>query len=350
VTQILTAIRATTLLHVSDRLLTTIEGVPHDRRSNKTIVVWTADGLCVLGYSGDAFHGRTPMDDWLAGATCSDVSFAWDPAGIPNDLGTLRLDQLFDRMEAWLRWRREATRPAMRRGSSLLIHLAGFRRKGDRIGGHFAGYLGYTPSTSDVQRTVLRELGGIRGRGLALATPMIEEIHELQHEVESASSPSVMGDALIRAMRRAGGRPGVGDDLLCLEANPTVEPCIRLSYSQGAQGRDHALVGGAAVPVSYTPWFVSPWGVIPPMVASTGSMGIMGSPVTIEITDQGDPVVDGNEIRLIAKRQSRRPNAAERPSTLVSTTRRADVHLEAGEHTMEIRYPSPERPPSRPRQ
>lgn len=335
-------------MHVSDRLLSTLDGDPYDRRSNKTLVVWTSDALAVLGYSGDAFHGSVPMDDWLAGALCSDPTSAWMPAGIPNDLGELRIDQVFNRLQGWMDWRLRAKRTAARRSSYLRLHLAGFRRRGNRVASHFAGYLHYGPRSAETERELLRAPGGIRGRGLALATPPIgvHALANLQGAVQAAANPGEMGVALLAMMKAASTRPGVGNDLLLVEVDPTRQPKVQVAHVLGSQGQDRVVLGNRAVAVTYTPWFVSPWGVIPPMIANTGEMGVEGSPVRIRIqVDDGASLLDGSQISIVAKRQVRQPDPGDRPRLIHGETRRTDIHLEAGPHTAEIRYPSPKRPP-----
>ncbi|WP_291832694.1 hypothetical protein [Brevundimonas sp.] len=65
-TLVLTAMCPIYVVQVSDRLVT-VGPAPHDVMSNKTIVYRARDALVSIGYSGVAYVGDVPMDDWIAG-------------------------------------------------------------------------------------------------------------------------------------------------------------------------------------------------------------------------------------------------------------------------------------------
>src|SRR5687768_3299290 len=65
VTLILDWLRRSYVYQVSDRLLSTPNG-PFDRTSNKTVVYVACDGYTSMTYTGAAFIGRTPTDEWIA--------------------------------------------------------------------------------------------------------------------------------------------------------------------------------------------------------------------------------------------------------------------------------------------
>lgn len=64
-TLVLTAITPRYVVQAADRLLTKGTSV-HDTVANKTIIYRTRDGIMVLSYSGIAYLGRQPMDEWIA--------------------------------------------------------------------------------------------------------------------------------------------------------------------------------------------------------------------------------------------------------------------------------------------
>lgn len=68
-TQILTAACPSFIVQVSDRLVVALRGHRidvHDPVANKTIVYRAADALVTIGYSGIAYVGDTPTDEWIA--------------------------------------------------------------------------------------------------------------------------------------------------------------------------------------------------------------------------------------------------------------------------------------------
>jgi hypothetical protein len=68
VTLILTVATRGFVLQVSDRLVTKHQWRhTHDPASNKKIIFITQDSLVTIGYSGLAYFGSTPTDEWLAG-------------------------------------------------------------------------------------------------------------------------------------------------------------------------------------------------------------------------------------------------------------------------------------------
>jgi hypothetical protein len=134
---------------------------------------------------------------------------------------------------------------------------------------------------------------------------------------------------------------------MCIEANPTLDPPVQLTFVRGSQGQDRAVLGGVAVGINYTPWFVSPWGVIPPMTANLGEIGVADSPVRVEIVGtETTPLFDGRQFTVVAKRQQRSPDARDQPREHRFDSRGAVVHMSAGTHVVEVRFPSPRRGPS----
>lgn len=67
-TLVLTAATPAFVVQAADRLLTkqfaTIR--PHDQVANKTILYRATDAVAVLSYSGLAYRGAKPTDEWLA--------------------------------------------------------------------------------------------------------------------------------------------------------------------------------------------------------------------------------------------------------------------------------------------
>lgn len=65
-TLVLTAASPFHVVQVSDRLVTA-GGRDHDAVSNKTVIYRAKDALVSIGYSGVAYVGDMPMDEWIAG-------------------------------------------------------------------------------------------------------------------------------------------------------------------------------------------------------------------------------------------------------------------------------------------
>jgi hypothetical protein len=64
-TQILTSASWGGACQVSDRLVT-VDGSAFDPAANKSIVIGAKDGIAALSYTGLAFLGGVPTDQWLA--------------------------------------------------------------------------------------------------------------------------------------------------------------------------------------------------------------------------------------------------------------------------------------------
>src|SRR3546814_67428 len=64
-TLVLTCALPIYVVQAADRLLTKGTSV-HDTVANKTIIYRTREGVMVLSYSGIAYLGRQPMDEWIA--------------------------------------------------------------------------------------------------------------------------------------------------------------------------------------------------------------------------------------------------------------------------------------------
>ncbi len=63
---------------ISDRLVTRA-GRPYDQLSNKAIVCHAGDVIATVGYTGSAYVGALPTDEWLARIICGDKDRAWRP-------------------------------------------------------------------------------------------------------------------------------------------------------------------------------------------------------------------------------------------------------------------------------
>jgi hypothetical protein len=65
VTQILTRTSRAFALMVTDRLVTTNKGEQFDPHANKNIVFCARNAVVAMGYTGRAYIGKTPTDQWL---------------------------------------------------------------------------------------------------------------------------------------------------------------------------------------------------------------------------------------------------------------------------------------------
>jgi hypothetical protein len=64
-TLILELFERTCIIHAGDRLVT-VAGRPYDETANKSVIFQARDSRVVLGYTGAAYVGDFPTDEWIA--------------------------------------------------------------------------------------------------------------------------------------------------------------------------------------------------------------------------------------------------------------------------------------------
>jgi hypothetical protein len=351
-TQIISAVYRGLIFHVSDRLLTWDDQArrPADRRSNKCVIAWCRDAGTVIGYSGIAEIAGMPTDDWIAGALCSPVDGPWRPAHAPNDLGTLGINELVERVAEWIGRHRASLREPHRRRFGLAVQLPTIREGKVRDGKKRLEACAYeiridrtrpradcgmhrdhsttrrvprilaTPPINDAEmRELLADLANPR--------PSAEELEFVKHlaanrpdKVRRHLAELPIWIALRRGMNRAAERrPTVGDQFVEAMLTVSEDPPIRLDFNAGKRGHDVTAVKGGTIPLQYTPWIVTQFGVFAPSVSTMTEFGRENTPLHIVVGPPPAPtVVDGSGFVAggLFMTQDRQYDISETPSTI----------------------------------
>ncbi|MCP1469862.1 hypothetical protein J3E64_001544 [Sphingobium sp. OAS761] len=264
--------------HVSDRRVTLLGGtVPrvHSPVENKTIIFLCKDAIGVIGYTGVAYIGSEPTDQWIANV------LAPQPAGPGlgefaiggKGLGSAKLQTL-----VWRLRNAVANAPLPLRARVLQIAISGYRIRRRRclpfglelvwnaLGPKVSGLMRQPRSLG--QRTIVGQIGdGFVGDELR------------QHVIAGAEqNREENSDALLRGMvhavrARAAQTATVGGDVMTvLVPNPRLSRKVVWKFEPEAdhpaviEGRNFRRMFSAV----YSPWIICPDQVSCPMVATGG--------------------------------------------------------------------------------
>ncbi len=258
-------------LQVGDRLVSK-GGVPHDPRSNKSVVCRATDGVLAFGYTGPAFVGGLPTDTWIADVltdgACAAQTGALRYGEFPvRDVGTglrnlsqrLSSERHFERFNGEVSavgWQWSAKRsPALVRNVLWVLHNGSGQLRWEQI----------VPRHLPERKTVFRifRVGDWPLSG--------EHWRRLVHQVGTAGADwQKVEELLIAAIQEASElRPGtIGRDCMSILLRPWLFPNVRVRFMPAAP--DLWRAGGQAVEVAYSPWLVAPDAILEPMVQIGG--------------------------------------------------------------------------------
>lgn len=290
-TQVITWCQAHAVIQVADRKLTLLNGSQHDTVANKTIVFVTEDAIATLGYTGLAYLGDLPSDEWLVqvllqrsitrgpdGVRPSAVCMGNYPLGTLDDV-VKRLKIAIDGIEQRLvdkgtfeivvagfratdrDYRATAFWKRIRRGrGEAKAEVTGAKKRGS-----FAKVDQHMPSwTSD------RSLAHARYLTLGAAVTDDDRHSDRAKLVQCQNVGSSVDVLTERVRTTAANDQTVGANLMCVVidwSTQTVE--IRLDaeapHTTTFLGPNSAPV---EIEISYSPWILAPTGVFAPMVSN----------------------------------------------------------------------------------
>ena len=260
-TLILTAIIPGHVVQVSDRLVTTTHKAVVDQRANKVLLYRADDAIAVLGYTGLAFLGDRPTDEWIAERLWGEPLVVVDGSAMaittqressqPRELGPA-LKSLRDDLQAFVR---RLSIPEQ--NAPLQINVAGWRSGRRWIKPVFfsiqkqpgsSSHLSFdwlTHSRFRQNSHILTDTGGWLGRSGGG-----QLLHVLSKCADADSAINTLADA-IRAISRSNKQ--VGPDLMAIHLPAREQdPCrVRFLPSQIHVVPDR---DGQTVPVYFTPW------------------------------------------------------------------------------------------------
>lgn len=292
-TLVLAITTAATAFHVSDRQVTSFyangASKVHSPVENKSLIFICKDAVGTIGYTGAAYIGKQPTDQWLANV------LAPQPPGIPplgdfvfggGGMGAIRLQTLIWRLRTAL-----AAAQLPLRARVLEVSLSGFRirrhrsipfqlelawnRKGPRIGG-----LMRRPRALG-ERILVSEIGDVFPQG--------QVVEHIKAGASGSPEPEPLLAGLMHAVRlRSTQTKTVGADLMTIVTpNPLRSREILWSF-EPANAHMAYVVGGKetiAFPAVYSPWILTPSSVHCPSVG-TGGMETHAAGWTIRCINQ----------------------------------------------------------------
>jgi hypothetical protein len=281
-----------------------------DAAANKTAIYHARNGILTVGYSGPAYVGGVPTDQWIASILHGEAFLESEP-GTPWAVSIGRAPQWLDVGQALSRLRGACdaclTGPLARRAERLEIVLAGFQCKRQRC----------WPISCELRfnaaRAVFELFAAPRNWHLPrrrvdayqstewleqmtfplwlTATPnrnmKDERLLDLaQHLIKSGWAPAEWARICSEAIREASGRSGyIGRDCMSVVVMPPSRACrVEVEYMSETIAR--ALLVGPPTPiplaVSFSPWILGPMIVRAPSI-STGTSSVSSGPFTIEV-------------------------------------------------------------------
>ena len=323
-TLILTHIRNPAwVVQVTDRLVSTSVGrkaKAYDPESNKNLIFLSNFAAVAIGYAGLSYLNRIPTDEWIA-QTLWGEKLTRGPRGGPamshfgwRQLPTLgpALKVLADKLTNVA-----ASTPAMSR-YPVFLAVTGWIAYTHKEPRPFFCIIGpRTPTTLGtyaVQWVAPRHFGN---RHFVSATPngyvSTAERRELFDKLGTAEGPKAAEELLIQTLRIVAERSPetVGADCMSISLSP---PHLRQVIVEYLPDVVRAAVlrsgkGDAQLPVSYTPWILSPLGIHAPTIMgpAAGTHLVIGE-WTIQF--RGPSLPEGSSdsgIDYFAQSQKRKP-------------------------------------------
>lgn len=265
------------VLHVSDRRVTAARSNQkpsvHSPVENKTIIFLTRDAVGVMGYTGSAYIGDTPTDQWLAETLAPRAKMPnGDRFAVSVGGGrSLRLNVLMWRLREALKSARFPPGARM-----ISVSVAGYRIR-RKYCVPFYMEISWPPSwkqslfhmrmpSNKSQRILLAQVGA--------EMPFDELTQHVKKEMEAARSGdnAVILKGLTQAVRaKASATPLVGSDLMTVEIpNPNISQTITWRFEPIVQHTAQIVGPGVNIPFEaiYSPWIITPGATYAPSIGT----------------------------------------------------------------------------------
>lgn len=268
-TLILTKVDRGSVIQVTDRLTSQHIGeqvVPFDRQSNKNVILLTRNGILTLAYTGLAFIGQKPTDQWIAeelngeavplgrsGAPAT-VAFRHPPRRLPE------IGQAAALLRDHLEFASTQPRSELQRNPVTIV-LAGwlwYRRKHPRP---TAGYVTREAGGPYSIRWVTRHFG----RRFWFSSCPTGHLSTDQHRGIQVGlrdkGPVEAEQWLVEHIRTAAARfDGIGSNSISITISPPHVGHVLVRYRSPSPTLATPVGVGmpTQVPVAFTPWLVSP--------------------------------------------------------------------------------------------
>lgn len=287
-TLVLSLAQASQILHVSDRLVTSVAaGRPqsvHSPLENKTIIFLLRDAVGVLGYTGSAYVGHQNTDHWLAELLAGKpITNGWSVS-----FGKSKAERLNNVI-----WRMKNAVANLGVGRQLTVCMTGFHARRSYTFPFAIEFSGRTTRANDgawmrpprtrAQTTLFSAIGD--------PPPLAELMRTIREAADAAkeSSKNPLQVGVVAAVRkRSQDSPFVGPHLMSVFIH---HPSRRLIEWEFVPAQPHHAVlttptGGALFAAEFSPWLIAPGAIQAPSIGTGhGSMHVAGW----EIRQVGQP-------------------------------------------------------------
>jgi hypothetical protein len=284
-TLILTRASKDYVLQVTDRLVTQTGGKPFDPISNKNVLYCSRNGVVVLGYTGLAYLGGVPTDQWMV-ETLTGYTFDRDrkpPAVSPGPIRVRDIGQSLTMLKKGLenapvepKWSSDW------KASSFDVCVSGWQRSRKR----WRPVLGWLSKPKDALTIELayvprywhwdrnQQQKGFKFKvGAApdsnLSHPRRKVLVEKLTGCSADQAETIMVEAIREVSRSV---PEVGPHCISVLLGPPSVVGARIRYIPlGAPALAVVSMSGGptlAVPAAFTPWLVGPGVIFAPSIAA----------------------------------------------------------------------------------
>jgi hypothetical protein len=258
-------------VHASDRRVSRSSGAAYSIDENKSLVVRTRDAIGVIGYTGDAYVWRKPMDNFLAESIYGQ-EFTMPFAIMGGGLDRITLNTVIQRIRSAIS---AANLP--RTTSTLHLCFGGFRWRRNRMipfYREFGQLHGGIVDRSELRPWRPNHREGFRQIG-NVADPQIvaNTFYFATRRTPRLSGLEVATTAFLQIIRsRARQVRTVGSDVMMIELirnpNGSNTGIVRWRYWPETE---RALEGNDLDSVVFSPWFLGPNLTVAPMIGGEPS-------------------------------------------------------------------------------
>ncbi len=272
-TLVLTAVCPGFVVQVADRLLTTVpEGRPFDPVANKTVVYRAMDGIVTIAYTGTAYIGNIPTDEWIAGVLWGEaISRGPDGRSPAIAIGRRRVN--YDVGLACIKLQEALSALQVKAGVSLTISVSGFMQTNERTRPILVEITRYaSPADVSIRHLYPREVLP-RGRDFIIGRVGVgldpEQVHRKLAEHRGPGTAIAVENILASVIReKAAVDQTVGSELMSVIIPSRGRDGVVCRFLDTRPHYSASVADGRAemenVPIGFSPWLVGMNIVYPP--------------------------------------------------------------------------------------
>ena len=266
-TLILNAATQGFVAHASDRLLTKRIGGKarvHSDTENKSLIVIARDAICLIGYTGSAYIGRTITDEWLASVITQKPQNREFALSMGN-LGNISLNTLLWRLERAVR-----SAPLPPSASYLGLSISGIRIRRKRVRSFIREIernRSITRSSGYMRAPKSPRFHGLSQLGDTVPYSMLMETIGAEFD-GGLITPEAFRKGMVQTIRdKSRTSKLVGNEITSITIVPNGREFDVTWYFDSEKKRQGALVAADGAIRNVFEGFYSPWIISPGMVA-----------------------------------------------------------------------------------